>query len=45
VTDSWIAILVALAMRTGIPPAAWLAEDPYILETALELLEESHGTE
>jgi len=27
-------------MRTGIPPAAWLADDPAYLETALAILEE-----
>lgn len=27
-------------MRTGIPVAAWMAEPPEILETALKILEE-----
>jgi hypothetical protein len=27
-------------MRTGVPPAAWLADDPIYLETALAIMEE-----
>lgn len=33
--------VVVLAMSTGTTPSAWLAEDPAVLATALELLEES----
>jgi hypothetical protein len=34
--------VVALAMHTGIAPAAWQAEDPRVLETALHLLAEQN---
>lgn len=33
--------VVVLAINSGIPVAAWLAEPPAVLTTALELLEES----
>ena len=35
-------VTVALALRTGIPPAAWAAERPEVIEYALELLTTEH---
>lgn len=32
--------VIALAIRTGIAPSAWLAEPPRYIETAIELLSE-----
>ena len=32
--------MIALAIRSGIAPSAWLAEPPGYIETALELLVE-----
>jgi hypothetical protein len=37
--NSYHAVLVALAIRSGIPPSVWLKEPPEYLETALTLLE------
>lgn len=35
--------LVALAIRSGIPASAWLAEPPRYIETALDLLAEDQA--
>lgn len=32
--------IVALAIRTSIPVSAWLHEDPAVITTALDLIEE-----